>query len=195
MCRWFSKARRRANAKRTYLQNTVATYEGICLCDLSIYKRDTDNFIECTKKALDLIKENDSRRFLRIQRFIAYVVNQELVSGGNYDEFLRVCNVDFSFFKVRENFEWYILQYAALLVHESTHGLVAARGIPYNKKTRQRIEAFCRTEEKRFFGRISSPWELEDLAGPYDEHWLKEYWGFWSRMKLIWKRAREILCI
>jgi hypothetical protein len=134
MRRWFSKEKRRASAERRYLENTVATYEGICFCDLSIYKRATDDFVESTKKALDLIKENDSRRFHRIQRFIAYVVNQELVSGGNYDGSLKVCNVDFSFFKVRENFEWYLLQYAGLLVHESTHGLIAARPIPYSRR-------------------------------------------------------------
>lgn len=193
MHRWFSKEKRRASAERTYLQNTVAIYEGIRFCDFSIYKRDTDDFVESTKKALDLIKESDSRRFHRIQRFIAYVANRELVSGGNYKGSLRVCNVDFSFFKVRENFEWYLLQYAGLLVHESTHGLIAARRIPYNKQTRARIEMLCLKEEKRFFTRISSPWKVEDLAGPYNEHWLKEYWGFWSRMKLIWKRVKASL--
>jgi hypothetical protein len=173
MGRWFSKEKRRASAERPYVENTLATYEGICFCDLSIHKLGADDFVESTTKALDLIKENDLRRFHRIQRFIAYVVNRELVSGGDYDSSLRVCNVDFSFFKFRENFEWYLLQYAGLLVHESTHGLIAARSIPYNKRTRMRIERLCREEERRFFMRISSPWKLEDLASPYDEHWLK----------------------
>ena len=188
---WCSKETKRARAEQVCRDNTIATYEGIRLCNLSSEKRDAVEFVDSTTKALDLVRQNDVRRFRRIQRFISYVVNRELISGGNYDERLRVCNVDFTFFKVREDLEWYLLQYAGLLVHESTHGLIAVRGIPYNMKTRMRVERLCKEEEKRFFMKISSPWKVDDLFREDDERWLKQYWGFWSRMGLRWKRAKE----
>ena len=143
--------------------------------------------------ASTIIKEKDGRRFRRIKCFITFIANTELMSGGNYDKPLRVCNVDFSFFKVRKNPEWYLLQYASLLVHESTHGFIEARYIPYNKKTRTRIERLCKLEEKRFLMRLRSPWKVEDLLSQDDERWLKGYWGFWSRLRLAWKRANAIL--
>jgi hypothetical protein len=190
---WCSKEARRARAERVYRDNTITTYEGISLCNLSNQKSNELEFIDSTKKALDLVLQNDLRRFRRIQRFISYIVNRELISGGNYDERLRACNVDFTFFKVREDFEWYLLQYAGLLVHESTHGLIAVHGIPYNRKTRMRIERLSKEEEKRFFMKISSPWNVDDFFREDDERWLKQYWGFWSRMRLHWKRAKEIV--
>ena len=188
---WCSNETKRARAEQVCRDNTIAMYEGIRLCNLSNEKRDAVEFVDSTAKALDLVRQNDVRRFRRIQRFISYVVNRELISGGNYDERLRVCNVDFTFFKVREDLEWYLLQYAGLLVHESTHGLIAVRGVAYNKKTRMRIERLCKEEQRRFFMKISSPWQVDDLFREDDERWLKQYWGFWSRMRLRWKRAKE----
>ena len=188
---WCSKKTKRARAEQVCRDNTIATYEGIRLCNLSNEKRDAVEFVDSTTKALDLVRQNDVRRFRRIQRFISYVVNRELISGGNYDRRLRVCNVDFTFFKVREDLEWYLLQYAGLLVHESTHGLIAVRGIAYNKRTRMRIERLCKEEQRRFFMKISSPWKVADLFREDDERWLKQYWGFWSRMILRWKRAKK----
>jgi len=39
---------------------------------------------------------------------------------------------------------------ACLLVHESTHGMIESRHIPYLPKVKDRIESLCKDEERRF---------------------------------------------
>jgi hypothetical protein len=50
---------------------------------------------------------------------------------------------------------YFLTAYASTLVHEATHGVIDARGIPYNKRFRERIELVCIHEETKSVSRIA----------------------------------------
>jgi hypothetical protein len=43
---------------------------------------------------------------------------------------------------------------ASMLVHEATHGFLYTRKIPFNPRTRERIEQLCSAEEHRFLDHV-----------------------------------------
>jgi hypothetical protein len=78
---------------------------------------------------------------------------------------------------------WTLISYAATLVHEATHGLVEARGVPYLRHTHRRIEQLCHLEERRFL-ESHWPWTAGYLPLEPEEHWyLKDSeWPLLSRL-------------
>ena len=185
-----------------FLRNhTVAEYQGVLLCDLrrpaarasiedwfvtnfrypmTYNPQDSDrHFVPWTFFAIKLVEQYDERRFRRIQRYIDFIVNTECDSPANYSSVTRACKVDMRVFPYHERSPWYRILYAGILVHEATHGWIAARGIPYSEQYRLRIERLCHLEERRFLTKID-PWWAEN-APRINEKWLKEYWRRWTR--------------
>jgi hypothetical protein len=172
-------------------KRAVGEYQGIVLCNLRNHARNVDLFIKRTTDALDLVEFFDPRRFHRIKKHIHYVADGYSISAGAYDRFMRVCTVDLNFLKFQEAFDWYRFQYAGLIVHEATHGAIEARGIPYYRRHRIRIERLCVEEERRFLRR-ACPWRsYADVK--LDEDWYRQYYGFWSHLRLVCRRVKEIV--
>jgi hypothetical protein len=48
------------------------------------------------------------------------------------------------------HWEWWVALMASIIVHESTHGHLFSRRIPYNVETRSRVERICVAEQQRF---------------------------------------------
>ena len=164
-------------------QFCIGTYEGIKICYFfdAVYEREL--FLMKTREALDLIKNLDPRRFRRVQTHIHY-----LVSAGDLGETLGVyiegegtCWVCSS--KYWSHSELAPVHYAGVIVHEATHGLIEARGIRYNNRTRIRIERLCYQEERRF---LVAHWNgaADQLQGPFDDRYYPQVGshGFLSRL-------------
>ncbi|MBW3625751.1 MAG: hypothetical protein KY468_20340 [Armatimonadetes bacterium] len=174
-----------------YRDSVIDSFDGILLCDMRVQK-EPDEFAASVKDALFRIRRFDPRRYRRIQRHVRYVSNEELVSGGAYVSRVQACLIDFSRYRFDIKESGYGFWLECLLIHEATHGALHARGIPYTKASRLRVERLCRAEERRYLKR-AYPWTDLGAYVELDEEWLKQYWGFWSSLKLYWIRAREII--
>jgi tetratricopeptide (TPR) repeat protein len=172
-------------------KSCLGNIEGIAVCDNSMVQQNRDNFLNLTRQAMALVQSTDSRRYRRVCRRIEFIVNMELISGGNFARKLKICRVDYSRLTSADPL-WNLRQYAQLLVHEATHGLLFEKGIPYDKKTRERVERLCRLEEYRFARRIEPGW-ADIGVQPFNPEWYEMYWDDKARRVAEWKRLWEAI--
>lgn len=169
------------NQFRLWLQRTseVARFEGIILADLKNSQNQTQHFRETFLASLRLLQHSDIRRFIRIQRHIAWITNHTLAGGGaEYDHAIQTCYVDFDDTKLEADPEYYIGYYACTLVHEATHGVIRSRGILYTPELRKRIERLCVREEQRFLLHLTllKPDLAARINREFDVSDWKSYW-------------------
>jgi tetratricopeptide (TPR) repeat protein len=166
--------------------------EGIAICDISIGQGPKDGFLNLTRQAMALIKSLDSRRYHRVCRQLDYIVNTELISGGNFDWKLKICHIDFSKHLTSDDPLWNLRGYARLLIHEATHGFLFEKGIPYDKETRERVERLCHLEEYRFALRFE-PGYADTYPDPFKTEYYRWYWDSSGQVRgaAFWKRLLE----
>src|SRR6266478_3651227 len=132
----------------------VGEHSGIGFLDTSRAQHARQDFIARTTEALDLVRRVDPRRFERIRTHINYIVHRELAFAyAKYDNQLRACYVDFTRLHFDKNPEMMLWGYAAVIVHEATHGVIHGFGISYSRRKRERIERLCDAESARFLHR------------------------------------------
>jgi hypothetical protein len=118
-------------------------------------------FLTLAKGALTLIATSDPRRFKRVEREIRTIVNQPVLSAGQYFRPMRVCCVDIRCLYDSDP-EIVIKLLASLLIHEATHGALFSANILRTRRNHSRVEMLCSVESKRFLARVgitSSPWD------------------------------------
>jgi tetratricopeptide (TPR) repeat protein len=167
--------------------------DGVAVCDLTISQPSKDRFLDLTRQAMALIKSLDPRRYRRVCRCLRYIANTVLLSRGQYGRTLRICRVDFSRHFNSPYSQRNVRDYAGVLIHEATHGLLFDRGVPYNRQTRERVERLCHLEAYRFARRFE-PGYADLFPGIYDPGPHRESWERSRKAKLViwWKRGREI---
>ena len=180
-----------------YRRYETARFDGIILVDWA----DTPHFTRIITAALKLIKENDPRRFRRVQRQIRFVVScTRPFGGGAYFSDAKTCEFDFVVLRSDDDVEFYTPWYACALVHEATHGRLESCGIPYTPENRTRIEKLCVAEEQRFVRRLTlsprvSAWLQEGhVFNPqrWERSWKTTPWKkFVLTMRRVGKRSRE----
>ncbi len=163
--------------------------DGVAICDNSLVQENRDNFLNLTRQAMALVQSLDSRRYRRVCEQLHYIVNMDLIAGGNFARRFKICHVDYSRLATN-NPIWNLRQYAQLLVHEATHGLLYQKGITYDKEHRERIERLCRLEEYRFALRFE-PGYADRSVEPFNLEWYEKYWDGKSRRAAEWKRLWE----
>src|SRR5688572_27962413 len=110
---WWRTAGWQRWVHRRLQRKAATTYRGIHLCDMREILQGNDGFIDFSVEALELISLYDPRRFRRIHRFVSYLANEELTSGGAYDDRYRICSIDLSYYKFEVDREWYLAAFAA----------------------------------------------------------------------------------
>ena len=158
--------------------NQFAQFEDIRLCDLSYGGPD---FKRVLIGALQLLKDIDPRRFLRVNRHLKWIANEPLAQpGAQYRHLTQTCSFDFVKPESESDIPFWIANHASVLVHEATHGVLRVRGIPYSPELRARIEHLCVTEQNRFARRLatSQPEIAERLHREFDE---SEWHDSWDR--------------
>jgi hypothetical protein len=129
----------------------VARFDGIILVDA----QDDILFRSAVPAALQLIKELDSRRYRRVQRYIKWIVNCPLpYGGGQYHYPTRTCRLDFEKTEYEADPEYVAAATASTLVHEATHGFLRARSIGYSAQLRSRVERCC-VRDRTGFSHVS----------------------------------------
>lgn len=174
---------------------------GILLGNATFASFQHEKFLEVTRDALALIERHDPRRFHRVQKHIRYIINQELTSLASYEPRLHRCSIDFGKYELDTDdpaiYEWRLVNYAASIVHEATHGYLFSLYIPYTPRTRARIERMCMMEERRFAARIPSDrYDFgHDLISPFDEANWHSSWheSWWQGAKKLLVRIRKAL--
>jgi hypothetical protein len=178
--------------RRGFRTSVKARVESIGLVDMSLDDSDDEAFVRATTDALALIQRLAPRRYRTILRETAFIVNAELTSGACYNRYTRSIGVDFPRYRVypeADDYGWHLARYAAVLVHEATHGRLESRWFPYTKGTRAQIERICHAEQSRFLARWSAGrFDLAELVPPFDEtRWHRHWYGG------ILRRTRDIL--
>jgi len=141
--------------KEYWEHSRVGEHVGIVFADMSRATDAQDDFIGRTRSALDLIAQVDPRRFQRVQAHIKYIVHRELPSAyAMYPgKQFQACFVDFTRLHFERHPETMLWGYAAILVHEATHGAIERFGISSRRSNREQIEGLCDAEATRFLRR------------------------------------------
>lgn len=108
------------------------------------------NSAKVLSEALELIEQNDPRRFERVKREIRVIVQMPVASGGSYSCLMRACTLDLRHFPLTEKPKFELVLLAGLIVHEATHGHLFRKGIVHTKRVFRRTETACWKEEVRF---------------------------------------------
>jgi hypothetical protein len=161
---------------RLQRSSEVARFDGIILADT----QDSMRFRSAVPAALQLIKDLDSRRYRRLQRYIKWIVNCPLpYGGGQYNYSTRTCRLDFEKTANEADPEYTAAATASTLVHEATHGVLRARAIGYSGQLRSRVERCCVREQNRFLGRLSS--SRPDIAKFLHREFSESHWHrYWT---------------
>jgi hypothetical protein len=153
-------------------------FDGIGLVD---FRRRDELFLQTIQNALQLIKEHDTRRYSRVRKHIAWIVNQVNNSlGAQYQRSIRACFLQFEDAPELER-DVFIAFHSCTLIHEATHGLIESHGIRFTSDYSARIERLCTIEQNRFAAGLSAcdanryPSALLQL--PFDEQYWASEWG------------------
>jgi hypothetical protein len=142
--------------KWSWKQLTVGSHAGIIFVDITRAKAAREAFVKRTTEALELVQRADRRRFARVRSHFRYIVHSEMAFAiGQYDWRLHACRLDFTRLRFQDDPNRTLWKYAAILVHEATHGLLDARGIRLSQSNRQRVECICDKEAARFLRRYT----------------------------------------
>ena len=151
-------------------------HRGIRICDISCSAESDDRFLRRTKQALDLLAAADYRRYHRVARYTQYILNTELDCSAKYCPG-GVCRIDFDRYPFARNPTGALYRYAATLIHEATHGVLAAKGFRRGSRNWVQIERICRAEQNRFLA-VCEPVYGAPLQIPFDP----KAWNLGSRL-------------
>jgi tetratricopeptide (TPR) repeat protein len=152
----------------------LARIDGVAICDATPGQPFKDAFLELTNKAMALIKSLDSRRYHRVCRYLRYIANTPLLSRGQYGRRLKICCVDYAKHFNAGHRQKNLRDFAGLLIHEATHGLLFEKSIPYDEETWERVERLCHLEAYRFALHFE-PGYADLCPGSYNPAWHKQF--------------------
>lgn len=132
---------------------------------------DNQVFAQVVRSALKFLGELNPAKSARVEMNIRWIVDISRPGGAGAMEFHRhgYCFYDFVPDDTITSLERDAI-HAGLFVHESTHGMLFARGIPYNEHTRVRVERICTAAENSLYREIERrhPGLGEPLIQPFN---------------------------
>ena len=152
-------------------------------------------FCETVERALQLIRDHDPRRYLRVTNSADWIVDYVAPfgsGGGVYRSAIRSIELDVDYNLV-DSEAALAAQVASVIVHEATHGELRRRGFPYTDVNWKQCERICVAEENRFLLKLRRSglefpdWLIEEFA---PERW--DLFRESSRWKRLWCTLRRI---
>lgn len=155
-------------AKWRLERNIVGRHAGIAIVDFKRGSTEAEPFLTRTVQALGLVQQIDRLRFGRVQRQLNYIVRRRASSAftGRYSARLGVCEINFTRLKFDDYPNGAAYIYAAILVHEATHGAIDNGEIPLSEVSNRGTEYYCDSEAAAFIRRWKP--QLADI-------WMKKY--------------------
>ncbi len=154
--------------------NEVSRIDGIVLFDT---RKRGDSFRPTIESALHLIRQHDPRRYARIQQNIVGIINQILKPGTRAQYHFRLRTVIIEFTDLpRVSSDVRAAFYACVLVHEATHGEIAAKGVIRTTENRGRIERLCIAEQNRFAAKLTAVDGLRYPSRSLQVNFKESYW-------------------
>lgn len=135
-----------------YKKSIVGSFDGIPLVSLN---EGIADYVRIISRALELIRDQDPRRFARVKSQTRWLVDKPLPSGfgsGAYQHRIKATNLDFEFRSTVGDELFHAAHFAGVIVHEATHGVIRDRNISTSPENRVQVERICRAEENRFLG-------------------------------------------
>jgi len=133
-------------------------HRGITLIALPPYR--VDSLIQVVT-ALELLERTDDRRYRRVQRFVKRIVLCDSRLQAFYSLIGRICGLTKTPPPSKYADQLVVYRYAALLVHEATHGLVLAKAHCCTSGLSERAEKICTAEHKRYARKLPPKGDLE----------------------------------
>jgi hypothetical protein len=122
-------------------------------------KAERECFVRSVEDALHFINVNDAFRGNLVRRHIAAITEYPNDRLAKYHPYTKMCELDFRSLKdICDTYQIEITHYlACCLIHEASHGYLFARGIPYTRSLRIRIERFCNRQSLIFAEKYCVP--------------------------------------
>ncbi len=138
-------------------------------------------------KALELIRDHDPQRYERVKKHARFIVNSAHPGGvgcGAYRRRTQIVELDVEYNESVGDLLFHAAHFAAVIVHEVTHGVICKKGIISNRDNRVQVERICVAEQNRFLRKLLKQYpELpEDIVRTFDPNNWSEAWG-WSRFE------------
>lgn len=175
--------------RRLYTSSVKTTIEGIPIISV---RDDPDEFLRVIALSFDLLRDHDPRRMRRIVSAAEWVVDCSLPVGsyaGQYCPRLSAIEMDFKYSISFGDDLQHAAYFAAVMVHEGTHGMLLKRGFDYTPETRIQTERICVAEENRFLSRLDvvreglgSSLQQEFDADNWEEVWKMSHWETAKRL-------------
>ncbi|MCB1088194.1 MAG: hypothetical protein KDM63_14175 [Verrucomicrobiae bacterium] len=173
----------------------IAVIDGIQIASI---RKDHADFLRVIRRSFDLLREHDPKRLKRICSTANWIVNCSLDSGAMSGQYRGQDPSILIDFEMLEEFGDELVHagyVAALLVHESTHGILWKRGIRYDEDTRVQSERICMAEQNRFLARLNVV--RDGLGISLQEEFQPERWNEswtmsdWQKLKKAIQRMSE----
>ncbi|MBY5809389.1 hypothetical protein [Rhizobium leguminosarum] len=137
------------------------------------------------RQALHLIKTYDPCRYKRVQCELQSILISYLFgAAGIFNPKLRRCNLDVDFVMTSPP-----EVIASTIIHESTHGYLHRRNIPYHEEIRHRVERACIHQEMAFAKKVPDAHALMQNI----EHTLELPPETWSRTGIYQLRRAALV--
>ncbi len=164
----------------------ITEIDGIKICDIrKNEKRNDTDYLKTIVSSIDLIRNVDPKRYKTFRNEVSWITTCQIDFGAAavYRRINKSCVINFVKYHEDEMLE--CVQYAAILVHEATHGLLETKGFDSKKNRILQIERICTTEANRFLRKV------ENVYPGYGDILKKEFnplkWNyFWNTPK--WKK-------
>jgi hypothetical protein len=172
----------------------VGEFEGIRLADL---RKRGDAFLPTLLASIQLIRSHDARRFARMKEHIVWISNAVPVNDANAEHHPKEqwCVVNYFDAAPETDPRHWAAAWACVLVHESTHGLLAKKGFSYTGDRRSQIERICVAEQNRFARRLQAidPTVYGNLIEDYDATQWQPLWKKrrLERFRSVWRRQLQ----
>jgi len=151
-----SVLRRYICAASQILMGKISGYsliEGCLVSNILRTNEEADQFNRAIQQALVLLRESSPLRYNRAVRYLSRIHNGADHHIASFNWPSRICTIDFP--RLVKEYSDVPETLTAILVHESVHGLIWARGIKTTKSNVRAVEALCERQEVCFWNWIN----------------------------------------
>ena len=154
---------------------------------ISCFVTDDKVFYDFICDILELIKQHDEKRYLRVINELNWIANTRRikVDCGEYKHSIKLCSIHCNL-SIEQHIDD-LIYFASVIIHEATHGYLSSKGFESTKERRVQIERICVAEGNRFLAKVAEkhPETSEKYIREFDPKDWQESWNSskWIRFR------------